>query len=105
MKGELLADVPADLPEELIEPILRRRDLRIERIVSLGHASPADFWYDQAEHEFVVLLQGAARLQFEDETVELTPGSFVDIPARRRHRVAWTDPNQPTIWLAIHYGG
>lgn len=105
MKGELLTDVPADLPEELVQPILGRPGLRIERIVSRGHASPAGFWYDQAEHEFVVLLQGAARLEFEDETVELRPGSFVDIPARRRHRVAWTDPNQPTIWLAIHYGG
>ena len=52
-----------------------------------------------------MLLQGAARLRFEDETVEMRPGSFIDIPAHRRHRVEWIDPQQPTIWLAVHYGG
>ena len=43
-------------------------DVRIERIISHGHASPADFWYDQAQHEWVIVLKGAARLQFEDGT-------------------------------------
>lgn len=49
------------------------------------------------------MLQGAARLRFDDEEIELKPGSFVDIPAHKRHRVEWTTPNEPTIWLAIHY--
>ena len=44
-------------------------------------------------------------MRFEDETVELKPGSFINILARRRHRVEWTTPDEPTIWLAIHYGG
>src|SRR5262249_40147420 len=100
----LLADIPASLPDELIQPILSNPGLRVERIVSHGHASLPGFWYDQAEHEFIVLLKGAARLRFEDEEIEMTPGSFIDIPAHRRHRVEWTDPQQPTIWLAVHYG-
>jgi len=102
--SNLLTDLPAALPQELVQTILERPNLRIERIVSQGHASPEDFWYDQDENEFVVLLQGAARLRFEDELVEMKPGSFIDIPAHRRHRVEWTDPQQPTIWLAIYYG-
>lgn len=56
--GNLLANLPGSLPSELVEPILSRASLRIERIVSLGHASPAGFWYDQPQHEFVVLLTG-----------------------------------------------
>lgn len=101
----LFADIPAELPEELVETLLGSPGLRIERIVSLGHASPEGFWYDQAASEWVLLLQGAARLRFEgEEPIELRPGAFVDIPARRRHRVEWIDPGQPTIWLAIHYG-
>lgn len=100
----LLADLPTTLPQELIQTILEKPNLRIERIVSLGHASPEGFWYDQSENEFVMLLQGAARLRFEDELVEMLPGSFIDIPAHRRHRVEWTDSQQPTIWLAIFYG-
>jgi cupin 2 domain-containing protein len=85
--------------------ILANPHFRIERIVSLGRASPDGFWYDQEEHEWVLLVKGAARLRFEDNepTVEMKPGSFINIPAHKRHRVAWTAPNQPTIWLAVHY--
>jgi cupin 2 domain-containing protein len=99
----LLTDLPTSLPQELIQTILERPNLRIERIVSQGHASPEGFWYDQSENELVVLFQGAARLRFEDEAVEMKPGSFIDIPAHRRHRVEWTSPEQQTVWLAVHY--
>jgi cupin 2 domain-containing protein len=96
--------IPAELPEELIQPLLSTSGIRIERIVSLGHASPEGFWYDQETHEWVLLLVGAARLKFEgEEPIDLRPGTFVSIPAHQRHRVEWTDRNQPTIWLAIHY--
>lgn len=101
--SNLLAELPVSLPEELIQTILSRPNLRIERIISHGHASPEGFWYDQEQREFVVLLQGAARLRFVDEIVEMWPGSFIDIPAHRRHRVEWTDPQQPTIWLTVYY--
>ena len=101
----LLEHLPKELPAEIVEILVADPSVRIERIVSLGHASPPDFWYDQAQPEAVLLLTGAARLEFENEAIDLLPGSFVNIPARRRHRVAWTDPSQHTVWLAIHYGG
>ena len=97
------ATLPAQLPDELVQTLHSTEHLRIERIVSQGHASPPDFWYDQAEHEWVLLIQGAARLRLDDEVVELKPGDFLNIPAHRRHRVEWTSPDQQTIWLAIHY--
>lgn len=101
----LFAEIPADLPDELFQTLLTAPGLRVERIVSLGHASPDGFWYDQPTHEWVVLLQGAARLTVEGQTpIDLVPGSFLNIPARQRHRVDWTDPAGPTVWLAIHYG-
>jgi cupin 2 domain-containing protein len=100
----LLDGVPGDLPEEFFETLLNARDFRIERIISYGHSSPEGFWYDQEAHEWVLLVAGATRLRFEDgEILEMTPGSYVNIPARRRHRVEWTDPTQPTVWLAVHY--
>ena len=100
----LFADVPTDLPEELVQPLLCTPVVRIERIVSLGHASPEGFWHDQETPEWVLLVKGAARLMFSgEEPIDLRPGSFVNIPAHQRHRVEWTDPTQPTIWLAIHY--
>lgn len=100
----LFADLPARLPDELTTTLLEAADVRIERILSHGHASPADFWYDQPQAEWVVVLKGAARLQFEDGTVEMRPGDSVNIPAHRKHRVEWTTPDEPTIWLAVHYG-
>ena len=100
----LFADIPEDLPEELIQALLSTPGLRIERIVSLGHSSPQGFWYDQDAHEWVLLLKGAARLRFQgEELIGLRPWSFINIPAHQRHRVEWTDPHESTIWLAIHY--
>jgi cupin 2 domain-containing protein len=97
--------IPAQLPNELIETLLSSTHLRVERIVSSGHASPSDFWYDQSQHEWVLLVEGAARLEFENGFVDLTRGDFVNIPAHTKHRVESTDPTVTTIWLAIHYGG
>jgi len=91
------------LREERVETLVESGHVRIERILSRGQCSPDGFWYDQAEDEWVVLLQGAARVQFEDTIDELTAGTVVFIPAHRRHRVAWTDPDVVTIWLAIFY--
>jgi cupin 2 domain-containing protein len=100
----LLDNIPASLPKELVEALVNSANVRIERIVSRGHNSPEGFWYDQPTHEWVLVVQGAARLRFEDgRTLEMKSGDYVNIPARARHRVEWTDDTQPTIWLAIHY--
>ena len=100
----LFADIPENLSEELVQTLVSTPGVHIERIVSLGHSSPEGFWYDQEAAEWVVLLKGAARLRFEgEEAIDLRPGAFVNIPAHKRHRVEWTEPREPTIWLAIHY--
>jgi cupin 2 domain-containing protein len=100
----LFTPLPPGAPAELLTPLLAGRTFRVERIVSRGHASPPGFWYDQPEHEWVLLVAGQARLQFEGQPpVPLRPGDHLNIPARRRHRVDWTTPDEETIWLAIHY--
>lgn len=103
MTTNLFTDLPENLPDELITTLLNAANIRIERIVSHGHASPVGFWYDQDEHEWVIILTGAARLQFEDSIVEMKPGDFVNIPAHKKHRVEWTTSDEPTIWLAVFY--
>jgi cupin 2 domain-containing protein len=103
--SNLLDGLPDHLPDELFTTLLDAPSVRIERIVSHGHASSEGFWYDQNRHEWVIVLKGAARLRFENETVEMKAGSFVNIPAHVKHRVEWTTPNEPTVWLAVHYGG
>jgi cupin 2 domain-containing protein len=105
MKPNLFSDLSADLPEEVFTTLLQTPGLRIERIVSHGHKSSDGFWYDQPTGEWVIVLKGAARLEFEDSVLEMHPGDYVNIPAHTRHRVEWTSPDQPTVWLAVHYGG
>ncbi|MEF3191499.1 MAG: cupin domain-containing protein [Campylobacterales bacterium] len=101
----LLGDLPQQLDKELTTILLSRPGLRIERIVSTAHASEEGFWYDQEEGEWVLLLSGSAALRFEgeDEPKILKPGDAVNIPPHCRHRVEWSDPDQPTVWLAVFY--
>lgn len=96
--------IPADLPEELFEPLVDNGAVRIERIVSRGHTSPQSGWYDQAQNEWVIVLKGQAILAFErGESVTLKAGDFLNIPAHSRHRVEWTAQDVETVWLAVHY--
>ena len=91
--------------EEEITALLARPGIRIERIVSTGQASPPDFWYDQPNDEWVILLTGSAGLAVEGEDERrLAPGDIAFLPARKPHRVAWTDADGPTVWLAVHFG-
>jgi cupin 2 domain-containing protein len=101
----LFSSVPDARAAEIVEVLLSRPPVRIERIVSLGQASPPGFWYDQEEGEWVMLLAGAARLRFADEAEArlLDPGDFIDIAPHRRHRIDWTDPTTPTLWLGVFY--
>lgn len=103
--GNLFAALPKSLPDELIENLVEEPGLRLERIISTGHVTPAGEWYDQDSDEWVVLLTGAAklRLQAPEEVLAMVPGDFVKISAHRKHRVEWTDPDEPTVWLALHF--
>ena len=101
----LLAPLPDTAAGEAVDALLIRPGVRVERIVSRGQASPPGFWYDQDEGEWVLLLAGAAAVRFADEAAprRLAPGDCIDIAPHRRHRVEWTDPAAPTVWLAVFY--
>ena len=97
-----LFQLPARLPQdEWLDTLLQRRGIRIERIISTGQSSPPGFWYDQAEDEWVAVLQGNAALEWSDGSLqELAPGDHLLIPAGKKHRVARTSAEPPCIWLA-----
>ena len=101
----LFADIPENLKNELIETVLHASNFRMERIVSQGHCSPEGFWYNQDENEWVILLKGSAGICFEgkEELIVLYPGDYIQIPQHLKHRVEWTDADQETVWLAVHY--
>ena len=103
--NNILADIPVQLPEELFTSLLQNEQLQIERIVSRGHASAKDEWYDQEYNEWLILLQGEAVLELsgQSELKTLQAGDYLLIPAHCKHRVEWTDPDRNSIWLTIHF--
>ena len=104
-RGNLFSQIPDSARDEIYETLLKTGQFRLERIVSFGQKTPAGEWYDQEMNEWVILLQGNGGLSFEgaSEVLTMQPGDFVHIPAHRRHRVEWTDAEQATVWLALHY--
>ena len=103
--SNLFTGIPDELSQELIEQIAGSDAVRIERIVSQGHASDPDVWYDQDTTEFVLIVQGRARLVFQDQAnpLVLNPGDYLTIPPHCQHRVEWTAPDTETIWLTVHF--
>jgi cupin 2 domain-containing protein len=102
--GNFFADIPCDQERELFDELLASGSLKVERIVSRGHSSPEQGWYDQENNEWVMILEGWAILLIEGEgEFRLERGDYLNIPAHARHKVTWTDLEHTTLWLAIHY--
>jgi cupin 2 domain-containing protein len=101
----LFSEILGPAGKEIFETLLQEESFKLERIVSSGQATPAGQWYDQETNEWVILLRGSAGLVFDrdPEVVVLHPGDYIHVPAHLRHRVEWTDPEENTIWLALHY--
>ena len=97
----LFADLPARVDGETFVTLFENTAAKIERIVSHSHSSPAGFWYDQADDEWVIVLRGSATLEFASgELVEMKEGDYLTIPRHAKHRVGRT--SEETIWLAVH---
>ena len=102
-KKNIFKNINVDkINEEFIE-ILRDKNIRIERIVSNGQKSEDDFWYDQDENEFILILEGSAIIEFQNKEVSLKKGDYIDIKSHEKHRVKYTSNSEPTVWLAVFY--
>lgn len=102
MTDNLFHDLPASLSEELVSVLVDNQGVRIERIVSTGQTSPKDFWYDQDEAEWVVVLKGEGHVTYSEGTRHrLKAGDHLLIPAHQKHRVDFTSTDEPTVWLAV----
>ena len=101
-KLNIYSNIPEKLSDEIVDVIFQSEIIRIERIISDGQASPDNFWYDQEENEWVILLKGKAKIKYQDQSEQyLTEGDYIFIPSHKKHRVEWTDNNTKTIWLAV----
>lgn len=106
MASSLFHPLPDARKAEIFETLLSRPGVRVERIISYGQVTPEDQPYAQPYDEWVALVAGGARLWVEgQEEICLCPGDHCLIPAYAPHRVTWTAPDEPTIWLALHFDG
>lgn len=103
----LFINFPLSGREENFKDLLQNQHFLLERIVSMGHATPKGEWLAQERSEWVLLLKGRAGLLFEkhNNILEMMPGDYTVIPAKTKHRVEWTTTVEETIWLALHYKG
>ncbi len=103
--NNIFSDIPDNLPDEVFQTIVETGSFRVERIISDGQLTPENEWYDEDENEWFILLKGGARLllQGESEPRVLKPGDYLNLPAHAKHRITWTDTQEKTVWLALHY--
>ena len=102
--NNLFKNIPENLPDEVFETIIKTEDIQIERIISNGHITEKTKWYEQSKNEWVVVLKGKATIRFNNDTLHtLNEGDYLNIPAYIKHRVEWTEKDNETIWLAVHY--
>ncbi len=102
--SNIFDSIPDVFENEIVDCLVQDKQLKIERIVSKGHTSPASGWYDQQLDEWVIVIQGEAIVAFDDGSeVTLKAGAHMSIPAHTKHRVIWTDPMQETVWIAVHH--
>jgi len=102
--ANLFDDLPEDLSNENYTDLIKTDNIRIERIVSLGQTSPESGWYEQNENEWVIVLEGSGTILFETGCERiLNKGDHLNIPARTKHKVSRTDPDNVTIWIAVFY--
>ncbi len=101
----IFSGIKKQSPEEIFETIIKTNQFKIERIISSGQSTGKGNWYNQDRSEWVIVLKGSAGLIFEGnrKVVIMKPGDYINIPAHKKHRVEWTDPEGETIWLAVHY--
>lgn len=103
LPGNLLSGIPEILQEEQFETLLSNSGIRLQRIISPpGFRSQP---LQQAEDEWILLLQGEARLELQGKPVNLRPGDSLLIAGGTPHRVLDTSSNPLCIWLALHLPG
>jgi cupin 2 domain-containing protein len=100
----IFESIPQNLEQEVFEAIIQHENVKIERSISKGQASPGTDWYNEKYNEWVMVLKGEAIITFEQgEPMRMKVGDYLNIPAHQKYRVDWTDPNTETIWLAVMY--
>lgn len=104
-KGNIFSEIPTSIPKEVFNSIIDKDGIKIERIISKGHTTEKDKWYNQEKNEWLIMLKGKAELLFKNnnQIIKMKKGDYLNISAHTEHRVTKTSKKEETIWLTIHY--
>lgn len=90
--------------KEQFTELIKGRSFTAEKIISNGFKSPENKWMSEVNDEWVILLKGRAKLEFESgDIINLKSGDYLRIPAKTKHRVLYTSKKPFCYWLAIHF--
>lgn len=83
---------------ERFETLLQHKNLVIERICSSVDLPLSQ--YIQPQDEWVLLLQGTAKIEIDGKVESLKSGDYVFLPANTPHCVQKV--SEGALWLAVH---
>ncbi len=88
------------LDSEEFTTLLEHKNVKISRIVSNTLQTEQTFCSDK--DEWVIVLQGCAKLEMNDTVHKLTKGDSLFIPAHTEHKLLKT--KKVVVWLAVYIG-
>ena len=89
---------PPALDSEEFKSLLNHKNVTIKTIISNTLKTPQTF--EQDEDEWVVVLQGCAKIEIDGKVNKLKKGDNLFIPAKQKHTLLKT--KKIVIWLAIY---
>lgn len=103
-EGNIFSNSVINSKEEIFNTIFLGKNINIEQIISSGQTSPETGWYDQQQNEWIILLEGEAKIEFDDHKIKhLQKGDYLLIPAHCKHKVTYTSALPKCIWLAVFF--
>lgn len=100
LRGRLETSAGAPAEGERVTPLIELPGIAIEQILS--GSLPREVSFVQDHDEWVLVLDGHARLRVEEEEIKLASGEWLLLPAGCAHTVIATAAG--TSWLAVHVG-
>ena len=102
IKKNIFSMLPENLKGEVFQELVTSSKFRVERILTSKENQFDRSWYDQDDNEFVILLQGSAKLEFSNnKIIELIKGDYLFINCHDKHRLLEVSSKEDTIWLAF----
>ncbi|CAN5494662.1 hypothetical protein BH10BAC5_BH10BAC5_18240 [soil metagenome] len=100
---ESIYELPGDLETEYTEILHQSKHAIIEQIISKGHVTEEGKWLIQEHAEWIMIIQGEAKIEIEGKKFTLHQGDHILIQGSKRHRVTETSSIPECIWLAVHF--